>query len=147
MVFAVVLGVATALLLVAQAWLLAAVIAGAFAGSSTCGCTRRTRSTARNVVLARAGRTAWLSETVAARCSARVKSELRAALLARAPAAGKPPGAALGPPTRGIDALDGYFARYLPQLALAALIVPVVRRRGGVRATGSRPRSSPSRFR
>src|SRR4051812_16000265 len=119
-VAAVVLGVMTALLLIAQAWLLARAVAG----------TDRTRAALGallGVVLARAA-TAWLGETAAARCSARVKSELRAALLLRATAPGAPhaPGALTTLATRGIDALDGYFARYLPQLVLAVIAPAIV---------------------
>src|SRR5262249_54466405 len=82
------------------------------------------------VVLARAAR-AWAAELLAARASARAKSQLRGELLQRTAALGldssreqRAGGLALLA-TRGIDALDGYFARYLPQLFLAA-IVPVV---------------------
>ena len=74
---------------------------------------------------------AWLTELTAHRAAAAVKSQLRAALLERATGLG--PGwlseqrrgelATLA--TRGVDALDDYFARYLPQLALA-VVVPVV---------------------
>ena len=116
---AVVVGAATALLVIAQAWLLATLIAGP-------GRSRAALVALLAVVLARAG-LAWLAETVAARCSARVKSELRSALFTRATAPGAPfaPGGLATLATRGIDALDGYFGRYLPQLVLAA-IVPVL---------------------
>ena len=72
----------------------------------------------------------WAQELVARRCSAAVKSDLRMALLRRAamPAPGWADAARSGEvvalATRGLDALDAYFARYLPQLVLAA-IVPV----------------------
>ena len=120
MVAAVALGVLAALALVAQAWLLAGVIAG----------TDRSRGALAAllaVVLVRAG-TAWLGETAAARCCARVKSDLRAALLTHATAGGRQhaPGAVTTLATRGIDALDGYFARYLPQVALAGIVPAVV---------------------
>ncbi len=116
---AVVLGAATSVLVIAQAWLLAGLIAGP-------GRSRTALVLLLTVVLARAV-VAWLAETVAARCSARVKSELRAALLVRATAPGVPhaPGELTTLATRGIDALDGYFGRYLPQAVLAA-IVPVL---------------------
>jgi ATP-binding cassette, subfamily C, bacterial CydCD len=115
---AVALGAVTSLLLVAQAWLLAVTISG----------TNRTRAAFAAllaVVLLRAA-TAWLSETVAARCSARAKTELRSALLARAVALrDRSPGAMATLATREIDALDAYFARFIPQVALA-VIVPLV---------------------
>ena len=114
------LGVVAALALVAQAWLLAEVIAG----------TDRSRGALAAllaVVLVRTA-AAWLGETAAARCCGRVKSELRAALLTHATAGGRQhaPGAMATLATRGIDSLDGYFARYLPQVALAAIVPAVV---------------------
>ena len=120
---AVILGVATVFALVAQAWLLAALISGADRS-------RAVFAALLAVVLARCA-LVWWGELAAARCSAGVKSELRAALLARAtaPGATRDPGALTTLATRGIDALDGYFARYLPQVVLA-VIAPVGR--GGV---------------
>jgi thiol reductant ABC exporter CydD subunit len=114
------LGTATALLVVAQACLISLVIARAVAGAAV---PAGALAALLAVVVLRAG-AAWLTETVAARCSARVKTELRLALLARAPWLGGTPGGQATLATRGIDALDVYLARYLPQLALAA-IVPV----------------------
>ncbi|PYY50769.1 thiol reductant ABC exporter subunit CydD [Curtobacterium sp. MCBD17_023] len=75
---------------------------------------------------------AWATDDLAARAGARVKSELRAAVLRRA--ADRGPGwlagrssagfaTTLGP---GLDALDAYFGRYLPQLALTAVATPVL---------------------
>src|SRR4051812_17024970 len=111
---------AAALALVAQAWLLAGVIAG----------TDRTRGALvalLAVVLARSA-LAWVGEISAARCCAGVKSELRAALLARASAgaAEDAPGSLATLATSGIDSLDGYFARYLPSVVLAVLVPAVV---------------------
>jgi len=71
---------------------------------------------------------AWGQEAAATRASAGVKSELRARLLAHAMTIRGPRfpttsvGGAGGPGDPGIDALDPYFARYLPQLVLAAII-------------------------
>jgi ATP-binding cassette subfamily C protein CydCD len=117
---AVALGVATVLALAAQAWLLAALISGADRS-------RGAFAALLAVVLFRSV-IAWRGEIVAARCSAGVKSELRAALLAKAtaPGAAHDPGALTTLATRGIDALDGYFARYLPQVALAVIAPTVV---------------------
>ena len=126
------LGTLTALLLVAQAWLLAEVLARGFDGDGLAA-VRGALIALLAVVIARAA-TAWLSEAVAALCSARVKSELRGELVARAAATGEGgsgPVATLA--TRGIDALDGYFSLYLPQLLLA-VIVPVDRPRRADRA-------------
>ncbi|MDP4332911.1 thiol reductant ABC exporter subunit CydD [Curtobacterium sp. A7_M15] len=75
---------------------------------------------------------AWATDDLAARAAATVKSELRATVLARAAERGpswlaERSSAAfattLGP---GLDALDAYFGRYLPQLALTAVATPVL---------------------
>ena len=75
---------------------------------------------------------AWATDDLAARAAARVKSELRATVLARAAERGpswlaerSTAGFAttLGP---GLDALDAYFGRYLPQLALTAIATPLL---------------------
>lgn len=74
---------------------------------------------------------AWLTELTAHRSVARVKSTLRRRLLDHATALGpsyladRRTGELTTLATRGVDALDDYFARYLPQLALA-VVVPVV---------------------
>ena len=129
LVLAVAVGGVTALLLIAQAWLIAHVVAGAFLD-------HRSLASFRGALLALlaviAGRSvlAWGAERAAHRASAAAKSELRRATTEHV--------AGLGPAgleesetgrlttlmTTGIDALDGYFARYLPQLFLA-VIVPV----------------------
>ena len=80
------------------------------------------------VVVARAA-TAWYTEVSANRASSRVKSQLRVALVeklaAEAPRAREESEGHLTTlATHGVDALDGYFSRYLPQLVLA-VIVPV----------------------
>lgn len=75
---------------------------------------------------------AWATDDLAARAAARVKSEMRTAVLARAAERGpswlagrSSAGFAttLGP---GLDALDAYFGRYLPQLALTAIATPLL---------------------
>src|SRR3954451_17114876 len=73
------LGVGTALLLVAQAWLLAGAIARGFAGEPL-----GAAPAALLAVVVAAPAAAWVAEPVAAGCSARVKAELRPALLERA---------------------------------------------------------------
>ncbi|MBS2961515.1 thiol reductant ABC exporter subunit CydD [Actinocrinis puniceicyclus] len=75
---------------------------------------------------------AWMRESFAARTSTAVKAALRADLISsliRGPARAadrERTGEAAVLATRGIDALDGYFSRYLPQLALAAIVPAVV---------------------
>ena len=124
----VVLGAITALLVIAQAWLLSDVIARAFDGGVTVSDVKGTLSALLLVVLARAA-VAWYSEVSANRASSRVKSELRVALVEKLAADAPNPrsesdGHLATLATHGVDALDGYFSRYLPQLVLA-VIVPV----------------------
>ena len=74
---------------------------------------------------------AYLQETAAARASATVKSQLRHGLMNRVVAAGPSwvsdhrTGEITQLATRGVDALDPYFARYLPQVVLTAIISPL----------------------
>ncbi len=125
----VVIGASGALLVIAQAWLLADVISAAFAGGDGLAALQGALAALLCVVLARAA-LAWLTQLAASRSSAQAKSQLRGALLRRAAAIGQDglprerTGALTTLATRGIDALDGYFSLYLPQLCLA-LIVPV----------------------
>jgi len=124
------LGVLSALLIVAQAWLLADVLARAFLGGKGLAQLQTPLIVLLLLVLARAT-VAWVAELAASRSSARAKSQLRAALLQRVATLGldnsreQRTGELAVLATRGIDALDGYFSLYLPQLFLA-VIVPVV---------------------
>ena len=124
------LGVLSALLIVSQAWLLADVVSRAFRGDSSLAALQAPLVVLLLVVLGRA-MVAWLAELAASRSSARAKSQLRAALLQRSARLGldssreQRTGELAVLATRGIDALDGYFSLYLPQLFLA-VIVPVV---------------------
>jgi ATP-binding cassette subfamily C protein CydCD len=74
---------------------------------------------------------AYLQETAAARASAAVKSQLRQGLMRRVVAAGPSwlsdhrTGEITQLATRGVDALDPYFSRYLPQVVLTAIISPL----------------------
>ena len=127
LVVAVAVGGLTALLVVAQAWLLATSVAGAFIHGKNLGQLRGPVGLLLLVILARAG-LGWASELAANRASASTKSDLRNALVERI--------ALLGPAgldrdrtgglatlaTKGVDALDSYFARYLPQLFLAVIV-------------------------
>jgi thiol reductant ABC exporter CydD subunit len=125
----VLLGAARAALLIAQAWLLARIIAGAVSSGEDLADLTGPILILLAVILGRALVT-WSSELTANRCSAQVKSTLRAALVERSVQPG-PDGALIQKSgdtatlaVHGIDALDGFFARYLPQLFLA-VIVPV----------------------
>jgi ATP-binding cassette subfamily C protein CydCD len=125
------LGVLDAILLIVQATLLADLVSRLVTAPHA----RTPTGTAVACLLAAgAGRAAisWAREAGAARTSTAVKAALRADLLRHL--AGGPARAAdrtrTGElavlATRGVDALDGYFARYLPQLALAAIVPGVV---------------------
>ncbi|WP_407566207.1 thiol reductant ABC exporter subunit CydD [Streptomyces sp. 184] len=128
------LGVAGAGLVIAQAVLMAEIVVGAFEdGLSAAGL--RTPLLLLAAVAAGRAVVSWLTELAAHRSSAAVKSELRMRLLTEAVRTGGPAGtggdelrtgelAALA--TRGIDALDAYFARYLPQLGLAVVVPAAV---------------------
>ncbi len=124
------LGSLGALLIVAQAWLLADVVARAFIGGAGLAELHAPLAVLLAVVMARAV-LAWAGELAASRSSAQAKSQLRTALLERVPALcadssrAQSTGELAILATRGIDALDGYFSLYLPQLLLA-VIVPVV---------------------
>lgn len=69
----------------------------------------------------------WLDQAVATRGSVRVRSQLRSRALARIGEVGvvDPVVAATGL-GRGLDALDGYLAGFVPQLARTLVAVPVV---------------------
>ena len=127
LVAAVALGVATALLAIAQARLLARAIAGAFVGGDG-PAELATVLALLAVVLAARALLAWAAEVVAQRISGAVKSQLRVALLARAVelgprwAAERASGEVTLLATRGLDALDAYYGRYLPQLALGVIV-------------------------
>jgi thiol reductant ABC exporter CydD subunit len=124
------LGVLSALLIVMQAWLLADVVSGAFREGRGLTQMQTQLAVLLGVVLARAV-VAWGAELAASSSSARTKSQLRVALLDRLAALGvdssrtRRTGELAILATRGIDALDGYFSLYLPQLFLA-VIVPLV---------------------
>jgi thiol reductant ABC exporter CydD subunit len=123
----IILGAVTALLIIAQAWLLAYVIAAAFTSGKGVASLARPLEALLLVVLTRAA-VAWGRDVVADRCSARAKAQLREALLAHVGALGPGRGSERRPgelavlATRGIDALDGYFSLYLPQLSLAVIV-------------------------
>ncbi|MEU6809582.1 thiol reductant ABC exporter subunit CydD [Streptomyces sp. NPDC046831] len=125
------LGALGAGLVIAQAMLVAEVVVGAFQhGTPVAGL----RSPLLLLVAVAGGRAlvAWLTELAAHRASASVKSELRARLLDRAASlgpgwlGGQRTGSLVALATRGVDALDDYFSRYLPQLGLAVVVPAAV---------------------
>ncbi|WP_251094114.1 thiol reductant ABC exporter subunit CydD [Streptomyces sp. Caat 7-52] len=123
------LGAVGAGLVIAQAMLVAEIVVGAFQhGQSVAGL--RTPLLLLAAVAVGRSVVAWLTELAAHRASVAVKSELRGRLLDRAAAlgpgwlSGQRTGSLVTLATRGVDALDDYFSRYLPQLGLA-VVVPV----------------------
>ncbi|MEU9445925.1 thiol reductant ABC exporter subunit CydD [Streptomyces sp. NPDC048304] len=123
------LGAVGAGLVIAQAMLIAEVVVGAFQHGQSVAKLRTPLLLLAAVAVGRSV-VAWLTELAAHRASAAVKSELRGRLLDRAAAlgpewlAGQRTGSLVTLATRGVDALDDYFSRYLPQLGLA-VVVPV----------------------
>nr|WP_203616025.1 thiol reductant ABC exporter subunit CydD [Streptomyces sp. SID13726] len=123
------LGALGALLVIGQAMLIAEIVVGAFQHSLSVAELRTPLLLLVAVAVGR-GLVSWLTELAAHRASAAVKSELRGRLLERATAlgpgwlSGQRTGSLVALATRGVDALDDYFSRYLPQLGLA-VVVPV----------------------
>ncbi|HSZ36309.1 MAG TPA: thiol reductant ABC exporter subunit CydD [Acidimicrobiales bacterium] len=129
LILSVAAGGVSALLVIAQAWLIASVVADGFLDHRSAASLRAPLLALLGVVAARAV-LAWAGERTAFRTSASAKSDLRRAAAARIGALGpagldeRDAGQITVLLTTGIDALDGYFSRYLPQVFLA-VIVPV----------------------
>ncbi|MGI5259081.1 thiol reductant ABC exporter subunit CydD [Streptomyces angustmyceticus] len=150
LVAVVVLGLAGAGLVIGQAMLIAEIVVGAFQRHLDAGALATPLALLAAISVGR-GLVSWLTELAAHRAGAAAKSELRmrlverAALLGPGAAAGRTAPGGEGSPqgadtaagagtlemrtgelttlaTRGIDALDDYFARYLPQLGLAVVV-------------------------
>jgi ATP-binding cassette, subfamily C, bacterial CydCD len=123
------LGAVGALLVVAQAMLVAEVVVGAFQHGMSASELGTPLLLLAAVAVGRAV-VGWLTELAAHRAAAAVKSQLRGRLLERAVElgpgwlSGQRTGSLVALATRGVDALDDYFSRYLPQLGLA-VVVPV----------------------
>ena len=125
---AVLLGLVTTALVLLQAGLLARLLARGLLDPAA-GLTGLHRELAAlAVVVGLRAATTWAQSAVAVRCSAAVKSGLRRRLVAQAQAlgptwlAGERTGELTALVTRGLDALDPWFARYLPQLVLSVLV-------------------------
>lgn len=126
LVGAVALGLASTGLVLAQAELLARALAGAARGSGLAAF----EDTLVVLLIVVAGRAVvtYAAECTALRGAAKVKSQLRRQLVARALHRGpgwlskQQAGEITTLATKGLDALDAYFARYLPQLLLACLV-------------------------
>ncbi len=120
---AVTIGIASALLVIAQAWLLAEVISTAFAAGTAGAHVRGALEALACVVVARS-LLAWATQVAASRSAARAKSQLRRSLLKRAATIGRDGLASEGTgelatlASRGIDALDALL------LAVPAAALP-----------------------
>ncbi|MBO0982367.1 thiol reductant ABC exporter subunit CydD [Rathayibacter sp. SD072] len=115
---------------IAFAWLVAQLVAGAVDGRSASALGPLLGGLL--VVVAVRSALAWATEVTAVRGGVGAKAQLRAAVLEAV--------VALGPSGRsgsgsggdvallggGLDALDGYFARYLPQLIATAVTTPIL---------------------
>nr|WP_199859118.1 thiol reductant ABC exporter subunit CydD [Frigoribacterium sp. CFBP 8751] len=124
-----VLGLAQTVAIVAVAWFtttaVVRVVEGSTSGLSTALLGLGVSVAARSLV-------AWALEVTAARAAAQVKSQLRSRVVRAVADRGRAwvdrhssarVATLVGP---GLDALDEYFARYLPQLVLTALATPLV---------------------
>ncbi|GAA4700375.1 ATP-binding cassette, subfamily C, CydD [Promicromonospora umidemergens] len=149
------LGVAAAALIVAQALLIAALLAPVVRGDATSGPALAWPFAGLALVIAGRAGIAWAQERYALRAAARTIAELRRAVVeawalrgpraagttaveaaeggppAGAPASGGGNGASPEAEvatlaTRGLDALEPYLVRYVPQLVLTALLTPAL---------------------
>ena len=124
-----VLGLAQTVAIVAVAWFtttaVVQVVEGSTSGLSTALLGLGVSVAARSLV-------AWALEVTAARAAAQVKSQLRSRVVRAVADRGRAwvdrhssarVATLVGP---GLDALDEYFARYLPQLVLTVLATPLV---------------------
>ncbi|MGN8246083.1 thiol reductant ABC exporter subunit CydD [Cellulomonas soli] len=123
------LGLVTTALIVTQALLLARALGRAVAQGADLDALGPTVVALAAIVLARTAVTA-VQERYAHRAATRAVAELRESVVAHAVArgprwlaGGDGPGV-VTLATRGLDALEPYFVRYLPQLVLAATVTP-----------------------
>jgi thiol reductant ABC exporter CydD subunit len=122
----VILGAGASALVLVQATLLASIVAKAFEGASL----REVAPSLGLLALTFTGRAAlaWGFEIAGRRAASSVLSELRLALVERRlrdqPASldGTESGEIAASAVQGVDALEAYFGRYLPQVVLAVLV-------------------------
>lgn len=121
-------GCTTAILTIVQAWLLSFSLADVFATHTVATVPMAAAGLA--AVFAAKGLLAWANQWLANRTSAAVKSQLRMDVLRARVSRPVDPDANTGGlitlVTQGLDALDGYYAKYLPQLLLAATVPFIV---------------------
>jgi thiol reductant ABC exporter CydD subunit len=122
------LGAATVALVIVQATLLARIVARAFDGASLAAL--RLDIVVLAVAFAGRGALAWAMEVAGRRAATSVLSELRLALVGRRLSAqasatdGAEAGEIAAAAVHGVQSLEAYFARYLPQLVLA-MVAPL----------------------
>ena len=114
------------MLVVYQAWLLARSIAHVSEARTVAGL--GTTLVLLAIVLSGRAALTWLTTWLAHRSAAAVKSQLRHDIMAATlESPGATPSASLVTlMTQGLDGLDGYFSKYLPQLVLAVTVPLVV---------------------
>lgn len=129
LVASVAVGIATAVLIIVQAWLITRAVTGTFDDLALPLDWPRLIGGLAAVFTARAV-LSWLNSVLAHRSAAAVKSRLRRDVLAaraRQPLTGTGSSATfMHVITTGLDDLDGYFSKYLPQLGLAVTVPFVV---------------------
>lgn len=122
-----ILGTLTAVSVVAIAWCIAYGVGTAFTDRSA-GPLISVAPWLAGAFVAR-GLLSWLTEVIAARTASAVKSQLRrevAESYLRPDVAQPDRGTVITLITSGLDDLDGYFGRYLPQLVLAVTVPAVI---------------------
>lgn len=122
-------GVLTAILVVAQAWLISRIVSPVILDQARPGEQSGLLAALAGVAVARA-LVVLVQESRAHRAATSTIIELRRLVLARAAALGPRWQSAHGADsttllTRGLDDLEPYFVRYLPQLLLAATVTPM----------------------
>jgi ATP-binding cassette, subfamily C, bacterial CydD len=116
--------------ILAFAWLLTRAVTGAIDGMPASDLTATLGALAA-VVAARAV-LLWARETIAARAAARVQTQLRAALISALDELGprwldgRNSASLALTAGRGLDALEAYFGRYLPQLVQTVVATPLI---------------------
>lgn len=117
------------ILLLLQAWWLARLLDAAIAGQAPRAELAGGIGVIAGLMLARAG-LAWLAERASARAAERVKQSVRLALFERLLAQGpawsrtRVSGELASAVVDQVDALDGFFSRYLPAVIAAAVLPP-----------------------
>lgn len=127
LVAGVAVGSATAILTLGQAWLLSRSVADIFATGQLTTLTWAVGGLC--VVFGLKAALSWANEWLAQRASAAVKSQLRRDIMtARVdrPLESTASGGLVTLVTQGLDGLDGYFSKYLPQLLLAVTVPLIV---------------------